>query len=581
VKLDLDEKERIAHYLPTHSAAVLMTEILQSTQPKSNHRVRTIIGPYGVGKSAYALYLLALLSKKETNMAAVRIVSERFFRDFPDAGEVIAHWLSSDERFLPVVLSGYEGDICTALNFALKRSMTTFGLSHLVLPTAFSAAVNTIENWKLEYPETYKRLEEKLKESHFNFPSESVASLTQRIEHGDINALSFFKDFIYPQLTSGATFDTSAGISPDVVYQHAAKSLRQHGYRGIFVLYDEFGRFLERLVSDPHGFDSKLLQDFAEMCDRTSDAQVQLLLVTHKSIGDYLQPLDKNIRDEWAKIEGRFRNRVFASDANIILRLISEAITVTEEKKYQEFKTENAPLFDEFLNHTVALRLFDGFDVDKLRESVVEGCYPLHPLTTALLPRLSEQVAQNERTLFAFLTSNEKHGLEDFIQKNPPNPPFSKRGKGGFPIIRLAQLYDFFESEIKHNTGRGGVHNVWSDVTNTLKALHEASDERSEAEDQRRRQSEAERSEQIEKDDEFLVELVKTIGVFFAAGLNSQLTPSPAMLAFALGATKGEAKIQLENALSTLIRKKLLIYRRAYGYYEFKQGSDMDYVKEI
>jgi len=245
-----------------------------------------------------ALYLLALLSKKETNMDAVRIVSERFFRDFPDAGEVIARWLSSDERFLPVVLSGYEGDICTALNFALKRSMTTFGLSHLVLPTAFSAAVNTIENWKLEYPETYKRLEEKLKESHFNGTSESVASLTQRIEHGDINALSFFKDFIYPQLTSGATFDTSAGISPDVVYQHAANSLRQHGYRGIFVLYDEFGRFLERLVSDPHGFDSKLLQDFAEMCDRTSDAQVHLLLVTHKSIGDYLQPLDKNIRDE-------------------------------------------------------------------------------------------------------------------------------------------------------------------------------------------------------------------------------------------------------------------------------------------
>jgi len=166
------------------------------------------------------------------------------------------------------------------------------------------------------------------------------------------------------------------------------------------------------------------------------------------------------------------------------------------------------------------------------------------------LPRLSEQVAQNERTLFAFLTSNEKHGLEDFIQKNPP------KRKGGFPIIRLAQLYDFFESEIKHNTGRGGVHNVWSDVTNTLKALHEVSPEL--AKDPR--------SEQIEKDDEFLVELVKTIGVFFAAGLNSQLIPSPAMLAFALGATSSEAKIQLENALSTLIRKQLLIYRRAYGY---------------
>lgn len=542
VKLDLDEKERIAHYLPTHSAAVLTTEILQSIGTKSNHRVRTIIGPYGVGKSAYALYLLSLLSKKETNMDAVRIVSERFQRDFPGAGEASAQWLSSGDRFLPVVLSGYEGDICTALNRALKRSLATFGFPNLVLPTAFSAAVNTIENWKREYPDTYRTLQEKLKESHFNGTSELLSA----IEHGDIDALSFFSENIYPQLTSGATFDTSSGVSPDVVYQHAAESIRQHGYRGIFVLYDEFGRFLERLVSDPHGFDSKLLQDFAEMCDRTSEAQVHLLLVTHKSIGDYLQPLDKNIRDEWAKIEGRFRNRLFASDANIILRLISEAITVTDEKKYQAFKNENSPLFDEALNHTVALRLFDGFPVDKLRESVIEGTYPLHPLTTALLPRLSEQVAQNERTLFAFLTSNEKHGLRDFIQNGEVE---------GFPVVRPAQLYDFFSSEIKHNTGRGGVHNVWSDITNTLK--------------------------HIEKDDEFLVELVKTIGVFFAAGLNSQLTPTPAMLTFALGATSGEAKIQLENALSTLIRKKLLIYRRSASYYEFKQGSDVDYEQEI
>ncbi len=541
VKLDQDEKERIAHYLPTHSAASLTAEILQSTHPKSNHRVRTIIGPYGVGKSACALYLLALLSKKETNMDAVRIVSERFQRDFPDAGKAIAHWLSSDEKFLPVVLSGYEGDICTALNQALKRSLTNFGFGNLVLPTAFSAVVNTIENWEREYPETYKTLEEKLKESHFNGTSE----LLKAIEHGDIDALSFFSESIYPQLTSGATFDTSAGISPDVVFRHAAELLRQHGYRGIFVLYDEFGRFLERLVSNPHGFDSKLLQDFAEMCDRASNSQVHLLLVTHKSIGDYLQPLDKNIRDEWAKIEGRFRNRLFASDANIILRLISEAIKVTDEKQYQAFKTENSPLFDEALNHTVALRLFDGFPVDKLRESVIEGTYPLHPLTTALLPRLSEHVAQNERTLFAFLTSNEKHGLRDFIQRNNDK----------FPIVRPAQLYDFFSSEIKHNTGRGGVHNVWSDVTNTLK--------------------------HIEEDDEFLVELVKTIGVFFAAGLNSQLTPTSAMLAFALGATSGEEKIQLENALSTLIRKKMLIYRRSASYYEFKQGSDVDYEQEI
>jgi hypothetical protein len=37
-------------------------------------------------------------------------------------------------------------------------------------------------------------------------------------------------------------------------------------------------------------------------------------------------------------------------------------------------------------------------------ERIVLGCYPLQAITTFLLPNISEKIAQNERTIFTFLS---------------------------------------------------------------------------------------------------------------------------------------------------------------------------------
>ena len=43
------------------------------------------------------------------------------------------------------------------------------------------------------------------------------------------------------------------------------------------------------------------------------------------------------------------------------------------------------------------------------------ACYPLHPLTALVLGPLFRQLAQNERSLFAFLASSEPFGFQDFL----------------------------------------------------------------------------------------------------------------------------------------------------------------------
>jgi hypothetical protein len=61
------------------------------------------------------------------------------------------------------------------------------------------------------------------------------------------------------------------------------------------------------------------------------------------------------------------------------------------------------------------------------------ACYPLHPLTALVLGPLFRRLAQNERSLFAFLASSEPFGFQEFLRENTL--------KGG--PYRLDRLYDF------------------------------------------------------------------------------------------------------------------------------------------
>src|SRR5207249_905992 len=50
-------------------------------------------------------------------------------------------------------------------------------------------------------------------------------------------------------------------------------------------------------------------------------------------------------------------------------------------------------------------------------QACLTACYPLHPLTALILGPLFRQLAQNERSLFAFLASSEPFGFQEFLRQ--------------------------------------------------------------------------------------------------------------------------------------------------------------------
>src|SRR5699024_367328 len=62
--------------------------------------------------------------------------------------------------------------------------------------------------------------------------------------------------------------------------------------------------------------------------------------------------------------------------------------------------------------------LYEELDDHEIEKIILEGSFPLHPLTLYLLPRVSKVFGQNERTLFTYLTSHEKEGLLNNIEND-------------------------------------------------------------------------------------------------------------------------------------------------------------------
>lgn len=63
----------------------------------------------------------------------------------------------------------------------------------------------------------------------------------------------------------------------------------------------------------------------------------------------------------------------------------------------------------QYLNHSIFADLNH-----KVAARVILESYPLHPVSVFILPRLSERIAQNERTLFTFLSADGTATLRDF-----------------------------------------------------------------------------------------------------------------------------------------------------------------------
>ena len=204
----------------------------------------------------------------------------------------------------------------------------------------------------------------------------------------------------------------------------------------LMLVIDEFGKNLEA-IGDDRATDPYLLQQLAES-GQGLGLPIFILTLQHQSFDDYFAGANKSKRLEWSKVQGRFEEIPYIESNKQSRNLISSVFRVNGKHLKER-------IADWANCHFFKLSKL-GISDFKL-PSDIASCYPLHPLTTLLVPELCNRFGQHERTLFSFLTDSDIGSVNEFVSA------CRLTSETDLPSVGLDSMFDYF-------VGRGTIVNV-------------------------------------------------------------------------------------------------------------------------
>lgn len=224
----------------------------------------------------------------------------------------------------------------------------------------------------------------------------------------------------------------------------------------LFLLIDEFGKFLE--YASKHNPEKELyfVQQLAEFCNNPKH-NIVLITTVHQSLESYAYSLSKTQQQEWTKVKGRFREITFNEPVEQLLFLASEYVAENFETKASELEIEKC------LKLTTETKAFN-FNKDYLKE-IAYKLYPLDILSANILTLSLQRYGQNERSLFSFLESSDHTGLTKFNKQENP-------------FYNLSNVYDYLNFNFySFLTSRYNPDfSAWSSIRSSIEEVERAFD---------------------------------------------------------------------------------------------------------
>lgn len=224
----------------------------------------------------------------------------------------------------------------------------------------------------------------------------------------------------------------------------------------LYILIDEFGKFLE--YASKHNPERELyfVQQLAEFCNNPKH-NIVLITTVHQSLESYAYGLSKTQQQEWTKVKGRFREITFNEPVEQLLFLASEYVAENFENKTSKAEIEKC------LKLATETKAFN-FNKDFLKD-IAPKLYPLDILSANILTLSLQRYGQNERSLFSFLESSDHTGLAKFNKQENP-------------FYNLSNVYDYLNFNFysfltsKYNPD----FSAWSSIRSSIEEVERAFD---------------------------------------------------------------------------------------------------------
>jgi hypothetical protein len=288
--------------------------------------------------------------------------------------------------------------------------------------------------------------------------------------------------------------------------------------KGLLLILDELGKFLEFAALHPERQDVFLLQRLAEAASRSADEPLFVVSLQHQGFNAYADRLNQSAQREWEKVAGRFEEIVFAPPFEQAASIISSAINA----RVNEIPKDQTEQLREAMRRTLGLGWLGAAPGKDLAESGPR-LYPLHPTVLPVLMRTFRRFGQNERSLFGFLLSNEPFGLQ----------AFSQRSAAGNALYRLHDLYDYVRTNFGHRLSVQSYRSHWNLIDSVIESFVE--------------------------ENESQLKILKTIGILNLLNDSDLLATEESVVCALAGEAEDKA---IRSALSALHKHKRIIYDR-------------------
>ena len=318
--------------------------------------------------------------------------------------------------------------------------------------------------------------------------------------------------------------------------ESAIKQRLKNGHR-IVIIIDEFGKYLEYNADHPKNGDVYLLQQLAELAQR-SKGNFVLLTIRHQALSAYFTSVKSTYLNEWKKIQGRFHDIIHTNSLNETLNIFNSFV----ESRFSDTDRIKTP--------DSIMKCFKDNNLISIEEvaPILKNCFPLHPFTLLLMISGFKRFAQNERSIFSFLDSNERFSIHEWFKT-------AKKKQ----VYGLNDMYDFILANMRYNLYESDISSDWNMIENSINNLQLNSDDLSKNE--------------YEK----LIHTIKTVGLIQILGKDVGLTTKSKILNEALLTIYGhKPKPKTAALLKRLTEKNILTYKKLFDIYLVWEGTDLN-----
>jgi len=310
-----------------------------------------------------------------------------------------------------------------------------------------------------------------------------------------------------------------------------SKSVKEDG---VLILLDEMGKALDYCSNE-----SKDLYIFQQLADiaQESDNQVILIGFLHQPFTEYAKNKNSKLQEDWAKVQGRYRDLGYNPSVDESLFLLGDAISKSSNELELQLNSE----------HKDKIEVVNSSFTSKTRnESDLLKILPLDPLVSLLLGPISRRsFSQNERSLFGFLASHEKYAFREFLSEHyGSNLDLGK-------LYTTDNLWEYLHHNLCHIIVTSNDSKAWLESCDAIDRA-------------------------AKKGTKLHSSITKVISLLTLFGFNQHFHASKEFI-HKYFECKGYKTSDIESSLTDLESEwKIIIFRQAHNGYFIFEGSDID-----